>query len=102
MALARARLAAHGAPPMTLLVVDQVIKRFRGLTAVDGASFQVGEGEIFAVIGPNGAGKTTLFNVIAGVLAPDAGAISFAGRRIDSLTPDAICPRSIGRTVQLV
>ena len=41
---------------MSLLVVDQVIKRFRGLTAVDGASFQVGEGEIFAVIGPNGAG----------------------------------------------
>jgi branched-chain amino acid transport system ATP-binding protein len=87
---------------MSLLVVDQVIKRFRGLTAVDGASFQVGEGEIFAVIGPNGAGKTTLFNLIAGVFAPDAGAISFAGTRIDGLTPDAICRRGIGRTFQLV
>jgi len=87
---------------MSLLVVDQVIKRFRGLTAVDGASFQVGEGEIFAVIGPNGAGKTTLFNLIAGVLAPDAGAIAFAGTRIDGLTPDAICRRGIGRTFQLV
>jgi branched-chain amino acid transport system ATP-binding protein len=87
---------------MSLLVVDQVIKRFRGLTAVDGASFQVGEGEIFAVIGPNGAGKTTLFNLIAGVFAPDAGAISFAGKRIDGLTPDAICRRGIGRTFQLV
>jgi branched-chain amino acid transport system ATP-binding protein len=87
---------------MSLLVVDQVIKRFRGLTAVDGASFQVGAGEIFAVIGPNGAGKTTLFNLIAGVLAPDAGAISFEGTRIDSLTPDAICRRGIGRTFQLV
>jgi len=87
---------------MSLLVVDQVIKRFRGLTAVDGASFQVGEGEIFAVIGPNGAGKTTLFNLIAGVLAPDAGTISFAGARIDGLTPDAICRRGIGRTFQLV
>jgi len=87
---------------MSLLVVDQVIKRFRGLTAVDGASFQVGEGEIFAVIGPNGAGKTTLFNLIAGVLAPDAGAISFAGTRIDGLTSDAICRRGIGRTFQLV
>jgi branched-chain amino acid transport system ATP-binding protein len=87
---------------MSLLVVDQVIKRFRGLTAVDGVSFQVGEGEIFAVIGPNGAGKTTLFNLIAGVLAPDAGAIAFAGTRIDSLTPDAICRRGIGRTFQLV
>jgi branched-chain amino acid transport system ATP-binding protein len=87
---------------MSLLVVDQVIKRFRGLTAIDGASFQVGEGEIFAVIGPNGAGKTTLFNLIAGVFAPDAGAISFAGTRIDGLTPDAICRRGIGRTFQLV
>jgi branched-chain amino acid transport system ATP-binding protein len=87
---------------MSLLVVDQVIKRFRGLTAVDGASFQVGEGEIFAVIGPNGAGKTTLFNLIAGVLGPDAGAISFEGARIDGLTPDAICRRGIGRTFQLV
>jgi branched-chain amino acid transport system ATP-binding protein len=87
---------------MSLLVVDQVIKRFRGLTAVDGASFQVGEGEIFAVIGPNGAGKTTLFNLIAGVFAPDAGAISFAGTRIDGLMPDAICRLGIGRTFQLV
>jgi branched-chain amino acid transport system ATP-binding protein len=87
---------------MSLLVVDQVIKRFRGLTAVDGASFQVAEGEIFAVIGPNGAGKTTLFNLIAGVFAPDAGAISFAGTRIDGLTPDAICRRGIGRTFQLM
>ena len=87
---------------MSLLVVDQVIKRFRGLTAVDGASFQVGEGEIFAVIGPNGAGKTTLFNLIAGVFAPDAGTISFEGTRIDGLAPDAICRRGIGRTFQLV
>ena len=87
---------------MNLLVVDQVIKRFRGLTAVDGASFQVGVGEIFAVIGPNGAGKTTLFNLIAGVFAPDAGAISFEGTRIDGLAPDAICRLGIGRTFQLV
>jgi branched-chain amino acid transport system ATP-binding protein len=87
---------------MSLLAVDQVSKRFRGLTAVDGASFEVGEGEIFAVIGPNGAGKTTLFNLIAGVLAPDHGTISFAGERIDGQTPDAICRRGIGRTFQLV
>jgi energy-dependent translational throttle protein EttA len=60
---------------MSLLVVDQVMKRFRGLTAVDGASFQVGEGEIFAVIGPNGAGKTTLFRMIAGQEKPDRGTL---------------------------
>src|SRR5215510_94025 len=87
---------------MSLLVVDKVSRHFRGLTAVDGVSFDLGEGEIFAVIGPNGAGKTTLFNLIAGVLAPDRGTISFAGKRIDGQTPDAICRRGIGRTFQLV
>jgi branched-chain amino acid transport system ATP-binding protein len=87
---------------MTLLVVDRVTKRFRGLTAVDGVSFRVGAGDIFAVIGPNGAGKTTLFNMIAGVLAPDDGSISFAGERIEGAAPDAICRRGIGRTFQLV
>ena len=54
-----------------LLSVVDVSKRFRGLLAVDDVSFDVAEGEMFAVIGPNGAGKTTLFNMIAGVFAPD-------------------------------
>ena len=69
-----------------LLEVAGVSKRFRGLLAVDDVSFDVAQGAIFAMIGPNGAGKTTLFNIIAGVLAPDAGAITFAGERIDGLS----------------
>jgi branched-chain amino acid transport system ATP-binding protein len=85
-----------------LLAVDAVSKRFRGLLAVDRVSFEVERGAIFAVIGPNGAGKTTLFNVIAGMLAPDEGSITFGGERIDGLAPDAICRRGIGRTFQLV
>ena len=85
-----------------LLTVDGVSKRFRGLVAVDRLSFEVPEGGIFAVIGPNGAGKTTLFNMIAGVFAPDSGAITFAGERIDGLPPDRICRRGIGRTFQIV
>ncbi|MEI7803892.1 MAG: ABC transporter ATP-binding protein [Hyphomicrobiales bacterium] len=85
-----------------LLKVDAVSKRFRGLLAVDRVSFEVPEGSIFAVIGPNGAGKTTLFNMIAGVFAPNDGAISFNGERIDGLTPDKVCRRGIGRTFQLV
>jgi branched-chain amino acid transport system ATP-binding protein len=85
-----------------LLSVDAVSKRFRGLLAVDKVSFAVEQGSIFAVIGPNGAGKTTLFNIIAGVFAPDAGSIAFAGERIDGLTPDEVCRRGIGRTFQLV
>jgi branched-chain amino acid transport system ATP-binding protein len=86
----------------TLLSVDGVRKRFRGLVAVDRLSFNVPEGAIFAVIGPNGAGKTTLFNIIAGIFAPDTGSISFAGARIDGLAPDKICRRGIGRTFQIV
>ncbi|MGB6351499.1 MAG: ATP-binding cassette domain-containing protein, partial [Pseudolabrys sp.] len=85
-----------------LLNVEAVSKRFRGLVAVDRLSFEVEQGAIFAVIGPNGAGKTTLFNMIAGAFAPDSGAISFAGDRIDGLPSDQICRRGIGRTFQIV
>jgi branched-chain amino acid transport system ATP-binding protein len=85
-----------------LLTVDAVSKRFRGLLAVDRATFTVSQGAIFAIIGPNGAGKTTLFNLIAGVFAPDAGTIAFAGARIDGKPPDEVCRRGIGRTFQLV
>jgi branched-chain amino acid transport system ATP-binding protein len=85
-----------------LLSVEAVTKRFRGLVAVDEASFAVEAGEIFAVIGPNGAGKTTLFNMIAGVFAPDDGRILFGGERIDGRRPDEIARRGIGRTFQIV
>ena len=85
-----------------LLSLERVSKRFRGLVAVDGVSFDVPEGSLFAVIGPNGAGKTTLFNMIAGAMAPDAGSIVFAGAPIDGLTSDAVCRRGIARTFQLV
>jgi branched-chain amino acid transport system ATP-binding protein len=85
-----------------LLKVEGISKRFRGLLAVDRLSFDVPEGGIFAVIGPNGAGKTTLFNMIAGVYVPDHGTITFAGERIEGLSPDRICQRGIGRTFQIV
>jgi len=85
-----------------LLSVEAVSKRFRGLLAVDRVSFAVPAGAIFAVIGPNGAGKTTLFNMIAGALAPDDGAIAFAGRRIEGLSADAVCRRGIARTFQIM
>jgi branched-chain amino acid transport system ATP-binding protein len=85
-----------------LLSLERVSKRFRGLVAVDGVSFAVPQGAIFAVIGPNGAGKTTLFNLIAGALTPDGGSIVFAGEPIAGLPPDAVCRRGIARTFQLV
>jgi branched-chain amino acid transport system ATP-binding protein len=87
---------------MSLLSVEAVTKRFRGLVAVDNVSLQVEPGAIFAVIGPNGAGKTTLFNLIAGVFPPDAGALAFAGERIDGAAPEKICQLGIARTFQIV
>jgi branched-chain amino acid transport system ATP-binding protein len=85
-----------------LLTVDGLSKRFRGLLAVDRVSFAVPQGAIFAVIGPNGAGKTTLFNMIAGAMVPNAGAITFAGEPVQGLPADAVCRRGIARTFQIV
>ncbi|MBV1697474.1 MAG: ABC transporter ATP-binding protein [Hyphomicrobiales bacterium] len=85
-----------------LLALSNVSKRFRGLIAVDGVSFTVPQGAMFAVIGSNGAGKTTLFNMIAGAMKPDGGAIVFAGQGVHGLTADAVCRRGIARTFQIV
>jgi branched-chain amino acid transport system ATP-binding protein len=103
MGVARRRAAIDGAAVVSaLLSVAAVTKRFRGLVAIDGVSFSVAPGDIFAVIGPNGAGKTTLFNMIAGVFAPDDGKILFENARIDGRRPDQIARRGIGRTFQIV
>ena len=84
-----------------LLTVEAVSKRFRGLLAVDRVSFTVPQGAIFAIIGANGAGKTTLFNIIAGAMTPNGGTITFAGKPVDGLPPDAVCRRGIARTFQI-
>jgi branched-chain amino acid transport system ATP-binding protein len=85
-----------------LLEVEGLSKRFGGLQAVDGVSFEVPRGTIVGLIGPNGAGKTTIFNLIAGVLRCDAGAIRLDGVDIAGLRPDLACGAGIGRTFQVV
>jgi len=85
-----------------MLQVNSISKSFRGLRAVQAASFAVPEGGIVGLIGPNGAGKTTIFNMIAGVFAPDAGKITFVDREIQRLRPDQVCAAGIGRTFQIV
>jgi branched-chain amino acid transport system ATP-binding protein len=83
-----------------LLWVQRVEKRFGGLSALSDVTLRVRAGEIFGLIGPNGAGKTTLFNVVTGIYAPDAGAVSFAGITISGLKPHAIAHHGIARTFQ--
>ncbi len=83
-----------------LLQTNELVRRFGGLVAVNRISLTIAEGELVGVIGPNGAGKTTLFNLIGGQDAPDAGSITFAGRRIDGLSPERIAARGLARTFQ--
>lgn len=87
-------------PGADVLSVSGFTKRFGGVTAVDGVSFRVAEGEIFALIGPNGAGKTTVLNVISGALSPSAGTIHYRGRDITGLPSHRIAALGLGRTFQ--
>jgi len=87
--------------PGAILDVEDVVKRFGGIHAVDGASFGVAEGSITALIGPNGAGKTTLFNVITGFHRGDAGAVRFAGENVLRKPAYAIARRGMVRTFQI-
>ncbi len=84
-----------------MLEVSGLVKAFGSLRAVDGVDLAIEAGTITGLIGPNGAGKTTLFNLIAGALAPEAGAIRFMGERIDRLTPDRIFAKGLARTFQV-
>jgi branched-chain amino acid transport system ATP-binding protein len=85
---------------MDLLRVEDLKKRFGGLTAVDSISFTVEDGEIVGLIGPNGAGKSTTFNLVMGALPADEGTIEYDGERIDELSTDARVRRGLGRTYQ--
>jgi branched-chain amino acid transport system ATP-binding protein len=87
---------------VALLEVQEVSKAFRGLRAVEGASFAVERHTITALIGPNGAGKTTLFNLVAGVYRPDRGDIRLRERSIAGLPAHRVCAAGVGRTFQLV
>lgn len=85
---------------MALLEVQQVTKRFGGLTAVNDVTLEIDSGRIISVIGPNGAGKTTFFNIVTGIYQPDSGTITFGGRSLVGLRPDQIAALGITRTFQ--
>ena len=83
-----------------LLSVRDLTVRFRGITALDGVSFDVQRGDIAGLIGPNGAGKTTLFNCLSRLYGYAGGSIRFDGASIDRLPPSRIAGLGIGRTFQ--
>jgi len=87
--------------PEPLLRVRDVRKAFGGVRAVDGVSFDLARGEIRALIGPNGAGKSTFFNILAGQLRADGGAVAYRGEQILGLAPYVIWRRGVSRTFQI-
>src|SRR5215468_8573290 len=86
---------------MTLLSVTGIAKHFGGVVALDGADLAVEPGTITGLIGPNGAGKTTLFNVVSGLIRPDAGRVVLDGQDITGWRPDRIARRGMVRTFQI-
>jgi branched-chain amino acid transport system ATP-binding protein len=85
-----------------IIGAKNLTKSFRGLTAVDGVSYAVPQGQAAGLIGPNGSGKTTLFNLLSGHFPPSAGSVFFEGRDITDLAPFRRVQRGLARTFQLV
>lgn len=84
-----------------MIRVENIVKRFGGLTAVNDASFEVTRGSITGLIGPNGAGKTTLFNVVAGVLDATEGRVYLDNEEVTNLRPHQLFAKGLLRTFQL-
>jgi branched-chain amino acid transport system ATP-binding protein len=85
---------------VSLLAVNGITKRFGGITANKGISFEVAPGELVGIIGPNGAGKSTLFECVSGFYRPDEGDVRLDGTRLTGLSPDRVCRLGIARTFQ--
>jgi branched-chain amino acid transport system ATP-binding protein len=85
---------------LPVLVFEDVHLSFAGVTAIDGVSFSVRPGELFAIIGPNGAGKTSIFNVLSGVYRPQSGVVRFGDTSLIGKRPSTIAQLGISRTFQ--
>jgi branched-chain amino acid transport system ATP-binding protein len=88
-------------PDEIALDIRDLRKAFGGVRAVDGCSFTVPRAKISGLIGPNGSGKTTTFNLLTGVIAPDAGRVLYRGEDIAGLKPFQVFHRGITRTFQI-
>jgi branched-chain amino acid transport system permease protein len=98
----RERRAAAGAAGAPLLEVRGLVRRFEGIVALNEVNLVVPRASIIGLIGPNGAGKTTFFNVVTGLMKPGGGSITFEGKSLLGLPPNAIVARGIARTFQSI
>ncbi|MGR6921439.1 ABC transporter ATP-binding protein [[Actinomadura] parvosata] len=87
--------------PDPILVADNVVRRFGGLTAVDVNHVEIQRGSITALIGPNGAGKTTFFNQLTGFDTADSGTWTFNGRPMNGVPAHKVARAGMVRTFQL-
>ena len=85
---------------MTALRVQSLTKRYGGVVALDGASFDIEAPGIYGLIGPNGAGKTTLFDAIAGHITPDGGNVMLDNQNVTGLPAHRMSALGIARTFQ--
>ncbi|MEU6758804.1 MULTISPECIES: ABC transporter ATP-binding protein [unclassified Streptomyces] len=73
-------------PAGSLLAATDLRKAYGSTQALDGAEFSIHAGEIVAVMGPSGSGKSTLLHCLAGIVAPDSGSLTYAGRELSSMS----------------
>jgi branched-chain amino acid transport system ATP-binding protein len=83
-----------------VLSLDGICKRFGGINALDGVSFEVARGELLGLVGPNGAGKSVLVNVVSGFYPPTDGSLRFDGNRMDKRPSHEFGRAGIARTFQ--
>lgn len=87
--LARRAPSSAPTPLSRMLSLENVTKRYGSLTALDSVSLQIEAGEFFGLLGPNGAGKSTLMSLVAGLRAPDGGALTLAGQPLSAARTEA-------------
>jgi branched-chain amino acid transport system ATP-binding protein len=93
-------VGVSGDPVAPIARLEDVHLSFKGVKAVNGVTFEVRPGELFAIIGPNGAGKTSLFNVLSGVYRPQQGSVELLGQDILGRKPHRIAAMGLARTFQ--
>src|SRR5580693_1158483 len=91
---------AEAVAPQPILRMQNIVKRFGGMTAVDEVDFNVNSGEIHALLEENGAGKSTLMNCLFGLAKPDAGQILIDGQQVDITSPKRAQELGVGMVHQ--